>query len=177
MFRHLSVDRWIVVVSVIGVLLPIARGVADSIDDGRAARIVSAATTTSAGCVVAEPRFPVVVEVPVTVWAPETLPSVRAEVVSIGTGGRVVSGADVDMVVDIAGRATATVTWRGGAWTRRVPVGTYEVVVMSASGRSATCVNVARPVAAKETDRVRPPQDPGVEVIIIGRSEQREGAR
>lgn len=131
----------------------------------------------STGCVPMEPRFPIVVEVPIPFSISSMVSSVRAEVVASGVGGRASSDVDVDMVVDSSGRATARVTWWGERQKRRVPVGTYEVNVTSSMGRSSTCVTVARPVAAKSVDRVRPPQDPGVEVIVVGRSERRGGTR
>lgn len=128
-------------------------------------------------CAPMEPRFPIVVEVPITFSISSLVPRVRAEVVASGVGGRASSDVDVDMVADSSGRATARVTWWGDGQKRRAPVGTYEVNVTSPMGRSSTCVTVARPVAVKSADRPSAPVSHDVEVIVIGRETIRGGKR
>lgn len=131
----------------------------------------------STGCVPVEPRFPMVVEVPVVVSTNEIPSSVRAELVMTGVEGRTWRDVDVAVAFDVEGRATARVTWWGDVPKRRIPVGSYDVVVTSSVGRSTTCVTVARPTTTKAADRLRPPEGSTVEVIVIGREGHRGGIR
>lgn len=173
---HRNLDRLIVVACVLGLLTPIARGVAGSIDDGRARRSDPPVRATSTSCLVKEPRFPIVVEVPVP-FSPVSMGSdLRAEVTPIGVEGR--SSTEVDVVAfDVGGRATAKVTWWGDALRRRAPVGSYDVIVTSSAGRSAACVTVTRPTTTKVAERMRPPESSTVEVIVIGRQGQPGGMK
>lgn len=173
---HRKLDRLIVVASVLGLLSPIARGVAGSIDDRQVGERDPSNRTTSPRCLVTEPRFPIVVEVPVPFSTVSMGSDLRAEVTPIGVEGR--SSTDVDVVAfDVGGRATAKVTWWGDALRRRAPVGSYDVVVTSSAGRSAACVTVARPTTTKVADRIRPPEISTVEVIVIGRQGQPGGMK
>ena len=131
----------------------------------------------STACVSAEPRFPIVVEVPVAMSMAGTYPNVQVEVVSVGTGARVSNGVDVNVTIDVDGSASAWVTWWGDGSRKRSPVGAYDVIVVTPNGRSTTCMTVERPKTAKAADRIRPPDGSSVEVIIIGRSEQRGEAK
>ena len=164
MFRRQVLDRLIVLVAVVGVSSPVARG--------NAVPVVAATTT---GCLAAEPRFPVIVEVPVVVSVGESPSNVRAELVMTGVEGRTWRDIDVVVAFDVDGRATARVTWWGDVPKRRIPVGSYDVVVTSSVGRSTTCVTVARPTTTKAADRLRPPEGSTVEVIVIGREGHRGG--
>lgn len=131
------------------------------------------AEVQATGCREIEPRFPVVVDVPV---APsESGSSLTVEASSSADGRPLPVDIEVIRRVERAGRTIATISWGARSKVRRMSIGTYEIVVSSSSGRSSTCVTVTPPHTKKNVERPQDTEPESIEVISIGRQSQRGG--